>query len=140
MRAARRPWLQIHLSTALALMFIAASLLWINFKPSRYYVAGEGENGTHDVYCGIARGWPLTCHWPPVVMWGTGKIDDRGAVIASSVIKTTTARDALDGEPATWDVHYAALNAALAAAILIASAMLLEVWTCRRSSRIAEPR
>ncbi len=47
----QRRWFQIHLSTALVLMFVAGVFLWGNSVP-RHYPAGSGEDA-FDAY-----GWP----------------------------------------------------------------------------------
>jgi hypothetical protein len=57
-QAMKRRWFQIHLSTAIVMMFVAGGLLWINLKePSDEPVFEKDVN-----YVIHGRGWPLpTC-------------------------------------------------------------------------------
>ena len=51
----KRPLFQIHLSTAIVLMFVAGGLVWVNcYQHSTYYVPYGGGDG------GYVYGWPFT--------------------------------------------------------------------------------
>ena len=52
----KRPWFQIHLSTAVVLMFAAGGLMWAN--STKYFVFTSRDD--HQVGC---RGWPITMWW-----------------------------------------------------------------------------
>jgi hypothetical protein len=51
---------QIHLSTAIMLMFAAGGLIWANFMPQRYYESGRipSPDVAGDIYY-YNYGWPL---------------------------------------------------------------------------------
>jgi hypothetical protein len=55
---------QIHLSTAIAMMFVAGGLTWANVRinKSTDQRALLKAAGADDVYMLCERGWPLTCH------------------------------------------------------------------------------
>lgn len=59
------PRLQLHLSTALILMFLAAILLWLNTRTVQLesFVGSTSYQGkTYENYVIIqGHGWPLTC-------------------------------------------------------------------------------
>ena len=61
----RRPWFQIHLSTAIVLMFVAGGLLWANLNahPKSYVSGYEISEDSYDpVITKIwIRGWPFPC-------------------------------------------------------------------------------
>jgi len=48
-----RRWFQIHLSTAIALMFVAGGLMWLNFGWLRT------DFGSAEAYSRFTHGWPV---------------------------------------------------------------------------------
>ncbi|HYG76375.1 MAG TPA: hypothetical protein VEK08_15325 [Planctomycetota bacterium] len=61
----QRRWLQLHLSTLLALVFIAAGLLWLNCSATMECVVGYEL--VNDRYEPVTRavpviGWPVSCN------------------------------------------------------------------------------
>ena len=57
----RRAWFQIHLSTAIVMMFVAGGLMWANFRmrslrDDSIYLLG-GDESDHSRY--YVRGWPV---------------------------------------------------------------------------------
>ena len=53
----RRPWFQVHLSTAIVLMFVAGGLLWANATPQVEYSGNTPWE--------ITYGWPYIFHGEP---------------------------------------------------------------------------
>lgn len=49
-----RPWFQLHLSTALALVLVAGCLIWVNMQPRKWRNAEETE--------AKEEGWPCAHH------------------------------------------------------------------------------
>ena len=64
----RRFW-QIHLSTAIVLMFVAGGLIWANVSgaPYMYCIEDEAPYGSHlqgwTDCVGEMKGWPLRCQF-----------------------------------------------------------------------------
>ena len=55
----RRPWFQIHLSTAIVLMFVAGGLVWANIRP-RIVIADRGtawRDESETRRGGVCRSW-----------------------------------------------------------------------------------
>jgi hypothetical protein len=80
----KRTPFQLHLSTALALTFVAAILLWLNMRAVQLegFVGSTSYHGkTYENYVVVqGHGWPLTCakHFiysekaiPPGTYWNT---------------------------------------------------------------------
>ena len=62
----KRRWLQLRLSTCIALMFVAGILLWLNLHAlSRLFVTGweKASDGSIDPQVSTlpVYGWPLPC-------------------------------------------------------------------------------
>ena len=51
----KRRWFQIHLSTAIVLMFVAGVVLWVNLGWQHFLIAEVDGNVYHPV------GWPVAC-------------------------------------------------------------------------------
>jgi hypothetical protein len=54
----RRPWFQIHLSTAIVMMFVAGGLIWTNI----YVRHSKWKNSFGIDIDAYDRGWPYTFH------------------------------------------------------------------------------
>lgn len=52
----KRPWFQFHLSTAVALMFVAAGLLWLNMNSQVAFMHWDGTAASGTVY---VAGFPM---------------------------------------------------------------------------------
>ena len=57
----KRRWFQIHLSTAVVLMFVAGGLMWANVAEHHYNPPLITPNGAA-VFSG-PRGWPIVWDW-----------------------------------------------------------------------------
>ena len=51
----KRRWFQIHLSTAIVMMFVAGTMMWINFRLAGSYVRTEGNIN----WLESTSGWPV---------------------------------------------------------------------------------
>jgi len=98
----RRRWFQVHLSTCVVLMFVAGGVIWANVREQQTI---EAKTEIRE------RGWPLVFH-----------SERRERYFDSFVVLSFTDRSF---------VRLAA-DAAIGAGILVASAVLLELLTCRR--------
>jgi hypothetical protein len=50
----KRRWFQVHLSTAVVVMFVSAQMLWLNLTPKIQARLEPGQMAAYDLY-----GWPL---------------------------------------------------------------------------------
>jgi len=135
----RRARFQIHLSTAIVLMFVAGGLIWANVTGRRVEKIGSGlvkykgldEEMTEsefrisqlDYWVGervVERGWPFDA----MQFRSFGSIDHNGNMRHSPEV--------LPGEWRTGPIIY---NALVALAILFAVWFLCEWLICRRAAR-----
>jgi hypothetical protein len=133
-----RKWFQIHLSTAMVLMFLAGGLLWLNLRDSRELgsmISSEKYQG-QDVYQQAVEykfGWPFTIHE------GLRPLQPRAHQRGDQVfIWNEPELDLL--EPASFDGHWVwkglALNALFTLALLAAIALLIESIFRRREPNL----
>ncbi|HEY3320664.1 MAG TPA: hypothetical protein VGP72_09390 [Planctomycetota bacterium] len=130
----KRGLFQIHLSTAVALMFVAGAVLGVNLVVRTYYFQGEGDLGVCDVYCGPAYGWPWTCcRGIPATLWGRGNYNEKG-VIPETIVHTDSAQVLPTPEKLECDLGAAFLDVLVALMAISACAGLCE-WPIRRRER-----
>ena len=118
MNEKKRRWFQIHLSTAIVMMFVAGGLLWINMGWERNFLLAAG----HPV---ATHGWPVD-----------------GATIDGMYIVRILSSDVLGGrfefhKGLTFGVifNWWLMNLLCAIAILVVIAWLLERRIRRREAR-----
>jgi hypothetical protein len=100
---------QIHLSTAIVLMFVAGGLMWMNTKPHFHFNLAHGGK-LHPIF---AHGWPCLC----VANGGEFASDHPEEVVG--ILK--------------WVVYWSRASLNLLSAILILTfAWLLCEWLIRR--------
>ena len=117
----KRPWLQFHLSTAIVLMLISASLMYANFTERiGYWYWGEEVYEANVVQEYRGYGWPMTCM---LQLTGQAHYDDG-----------TPYQQSLDSF--SWRRFNAAIagNVLFALVVLGASWALCE-WRIRRTER-----
>jgi hypothetical protein len=107
-RDSRRRWFQLHLSTCVVLMFVAGSLVWANV---RTYDAPGTAALTY------ARGWPCIVQYWIIARQGDDDL--------TSLYDTARGRHCIV-VPSRFDSWGGAANAAVALAILITVAFVLE--------------
>ena len=56
----KRSWTQVHLSTAIIAMFVAAGLLWVEMLPHLEPYSYDWKN--RPITFLVKRGWPLPCY------------------------------------------------------------------------------
>ena len=67
----RRKRFQIHLSTAIALMFVAGALIWANIPGPESIVQADRMGRPRDVYYHLRTcGWPLSATYIAKYTWG----------------------------------------------------------------------
>ena len=117
-----RRWFQIHLSTAIVLMFVAGGLMWLNnvpemLKPIAMEISPNGIYGaTHEALPRV--GWPLRIHDKPLV---TSEMDETSYNYIVS-----------------YESYWYLANLTVAVLILISIALLLE-WRIRRKHPLPTP-
>jgi hypothetical protein len=120
----RRPWFQIHLSTAIVLMFGAGALLWLNMR-TRYESPDRAVKNelyrllwaSHEERLASVsdfRGWPWTSY-------AEIEIQRRDEVII--------------GKTAYWDYFHFSYNIAFAAMFLVLIGISCERLIRRREAR-----
>jgi hypothetical protein len=55
----KRPWFQIHLSTAIVMMFVAGGMLFVNIRIQREFTVVERSSSKTTVNFYDGWGWPL---------------------------------------------------------------------------------
>ena len=99
--AKRKPW-QIHLSTAIVLMFVAGFLLWLNFTPGQRFDPQRGINLPE-----TNLGWPLPIYGTTVFERNMGFL--RAAIVADvmfALICLTFAAKVCEGAIEFYDSVY----------------------------------
>ena len=136
----RRPWLQVHLSTCVILMFVAGALLWANaterthttlWLPGQCQITSQeialARNSEYFAYIEhtwTEQGWPWNLRTERQVAthqfkWGDEFPRHRYAY-------------------PIWDLESIPLDALVALGILAAVAVACEAWIRRRARRKAE--
>ncbi|HLX61296.1 MAG TPA: hypothetical protein VKX17_08455 [Planctomycetota bacterium] len=122
----RRKWLQVHLSTAVVLMFAAGGIIWGNVREGkRYYIRhrvttsfvhdnGSDDNQSREYYS--MYGWPFVAF---ETNWFV-KQRDPGGRVTDSYLKHWVS---------------ASLNLIIALAILFAVWFVCETWIAWRAGR-----
>ena len=143
----KRPWFQIHLSTAVVLMVVAGVLVWANVTTQIYisplsYVVNIPPNDQYDKVIGEKRGWPLAFQDTSEqnVKWGLPKdsknLSFPGIRFDEDALQAGKHLVRLDYEvwssPELWSKKNLALNFALALAILTAVAVGCEYLIRKR--------
>ena len=116
----KRPFFQIHLSTAIVLMFVAGGFLWLNVKPP-VILNRELVQGPTQAYFELTirtTGWPFHSIYC---------MAERGSV----------AQTIADGNIANANVHFAVANATACLILLFGTATFFE-WLFRRQERRRE--
>ena len=115
----RRAWFQLHLSTAIVMMFVAGGLLWANLIVTRIE-----EPGKKDWY----RNGPPKYGWLEYYGWPKPAFTRFPIWVGSAVWRES-------GVNETFVWQYAAIDVATAAAVLFATLFACEWLVRRREAR-----
>ena len=74
-----RRWFQIHLSTAIVMMFVAGSLIWANVRHEVRFVEGEGSI-VYELMKFHNYGWPFSWHTAVEQTLAIGVVEKNGEV------------------------------------------------------------
>lgn len=113
MNTPRRNWLQIHLSTAIILMFAAGGILWANTRAQVRYKNAEFA------YAINSYGWPREA----LTYFSDTVIESNGGL---EIVRTPYRK---------WRFWNTAEDALFAFAILLSVGVACEVWIRRRAGR-----
>jgi hypothetical protein len=114
----KRRWFQIHLSTAVVMMFVAGALLGLNFI--------QRVNDNKLIRDAIFNGWPF-----PVVTYAEWDSPDKSSIMISD--NTSWLRVEL--EPPKWHDKGIAMNALLGIVFFTVAASLSEYMIHCREAR-----
>jgi len=138
----KRSWFQIHLSTAIVLMFVAGVLVWANsrneLKESYFLTVTDWGNG-RDIKFNKPRtqfiGWPLEVRTLQYDFIYAGQLPENlDPRISNLPIKELPDPPVVKPHRAKWDMRSVLVNLVTALAILTAVAVGCE-WRVRRRSR-----
>ena len=115
----RRKWLQVHLSTAVLLMFVAGALIWVNVKPR---TQTQRHSPMFNPWKEVLNeyGWPLT------VVSFTNKYDE---------ISSGDAASPLNPYNVSLSYYFASADFVTALTMLIGVYIMSELWIHRLDSR-----